>query len=97
METAAKDGGAQIIRIVERGYQQIRIELQSLSRSIAVSYPLVEIFVTQLKGDLKGEAGFLTKIIWSDGDEVEAVQRIASAAFGPLSVLLEPSAEQPKK
>src|SRR5262249_35479474 len=72
------------VKAFERGYEQMRIELDGLNRSIAVTYPLVEFFARMLKLDSKVD--FLTGIFWSGTKREEELGRIIRAAFGALAL-----------
>jgi hypothetical protein len=85
IENAAGETGSAIVAAFQKGYDQIRIELGSLSGSTAVAYPLVEFFASAF---LSHEEVFLKRIIWNTADREEEIQRIISAAFGPLAVFM---------
>jgi hypothetical protein len=89
LEGAAQQTGKIVLEALERGYEQARIELDSLNRSVAVAYPLVEFFGLALT--LQGDATFLTEIIWSGKAREEEIKRVLGAAFGPLAVFIAPS------
>jgi hypothetical protein len=93
IEGAAKETGAMILEAFEKGYRQIRIELDGLNRSVAVAYPLVEFF--SLTFLLKSEASFLTEIIWSGKERTEEAKQVMRAAFGPIAMLITPSSSEP--
>jgi hypothetical protein len=94
IEGAAQGAGAMVLQAFERGYKQIRIELDGLNRSVAVAYPLVEFFGMTFK--LKSDADFLTDIIWSGTERAEDIKQVMRAAFGPLAMLISPSTSGPK-
>jgi hypothetical protein len=86
---------AAILDALDRGYKQIRSDLAALEYSVAVTYPLVEYLVLNKQfGDIKGDYGFLTEIIWAETDREEEVRRVAYASFGPLGMFA--FAEDPK-
>lgn len=89
LEGAAQQTGKIVLEALERGYEQARIELDTLNRSVAVAYPLVEFFGLALT--LQGDATFLTEIIWSGKAREEEIKRVVGAAFGPLAVFISPS------
>jgi hypothetical protein len=86
IEGATQEVGTEMIKALNRGYEQIRIELDGLQRSVAVAYPLVE-FV-QPHFELKTSTAFLTEVIWSGEDREEQLKLTMRAAFGPLALLL---------
>jgi hypothetical protein len=94
IEGAAQQTGKIVLEALERGYEQARIELDSLNRSVAVAYPLVEFF--GLAFTLESDAAFLTEIIWSGKVREEEIKRVVRAAFGPLAVFITPSGQPPK-
>jgi len=85
----AAETGAALLKALEDGYTQIRIEFADLSQSVAVTYPLVEFFALNANvPDLKNDYAFLTKIIWSGSERDQEIQQVARAAFGPFSTML---------
>jgi hypothetical protein len=86
---AAQETGSMVLKALERGYEQIRIELSGLGRSVAVAYPLVEFFVLTFK--LESDKDFLTEIIWNGAERAEEIRQVARAAFGPLALFIIPS------
>jgi hypothetical protein len=94
IEGAAQGTGAVILKALERGYEQIRIELDGLNRSVAVAYPLVEFFLRTF--ELKSDAEFLTGVIWDKPERTEELKRVMRAAFGPLAVFITPTAADTK-
>jgi hypothetical protein len=91
IEGAAQQTGTLVLQALERGYEQARIELDGLNRSVAVAYPLMEFF--GLAFTLESDAAFLTEIIWSGKVREEEIKRMVRAAFGPLAVFMTPSEE----
>ncbi|HEY2383510.1 MAG TPA: hypothetical protein VGK48_20240 [Terriglobia bacterium] len=77
-----------LMQAFQRGYEQMRIELDSLNRSVAVSYPLVEFFGRTLK--LDSDIDFLKDIFWNGTKRAEEIERIIRAAFGALSLMADP-------
>jgi hypothetical protein len=94
IEGAAQETGAMVLKAFERGYEQIRIELDGLNRSVAVAYPLVEFFGLTFQG--QSEAAFLTNIIWSGMEREVEIKRVLRAAFGPLTLFISSSPEGSK-
>jgi len=90
IEGAAQETGAMVLKAFERGYEQIRIELDGMNRSVAIAYPLIEFF--GLTFQWRNEAVFLTNIIWSGAEREAEIKRIMRAAFGPLALFISPSA-----
>ncbi|HLL70009.1 MAG TPA: hypothetical protein VK363_01175 [Pyrinomonadaceae bacterium] len=86
VQGAAQQTGTIILNALERGYKQARIELDSLSRSVAVSYPLVEFFGINMT--LEGDVSVLTDILWGEAQRDAEIERVTRAAFGPLSVFI---------
>ncbi|HEX8458911.1 MAG TPA: hypothetical protein VF656_16575 [Pyrinomonadaceae bacterium] len=95
VQGAAQQTGTIILKALERGYEQARIELDSLSRSVAVSYPLVEFFGVNLT--LEGDVSVLTEILWGEAQRDAEIERVTRAAFGPLSVFILPSGHDAKQ
>jgi hypothetical protein len=89
IEGAAGQAGSMIMKALTQGYEQARIELDGLGRSVAVAYPLVEFFGTSFQ--LGADASFLTEIIWSKMERNEEIARVTRAAFGPLAVFITPT------
>jgi hypothetical protein len=88
IEGAAEQTGAMILQALTNGYEQARIELDGLGRSVAVAYPLLEFFGSAF--ELKEDVTFLTSIIWSKVERDEEITRVTRAAFGPLAVFIKP-------
>ncbi|HJR08474.1 MAG TPA: hypothetical protein VJ842_14530 [Pyrinomonadaceae bacterium] len=95
IQGAAQQTGTIILEALERGYEQARIELDSLSRSVAVSYPLVEFFGINLT--LEGNVKVLTDILWGEAQRDAEIDRVTRAAFGPLSAFILSSADDKKE
>lgn len=89
VEGAAGQAGAMIVDAVTKGYEQARIELDGLSRSVAVSYPLVEFFGASFQ--LEADVSFLTGVIWSRAERDAELARVTRAAFGPLAAFITTS------
>jgi hypothetical protein len=87
IEGAGGEAGTLVVSAFQKGYDQVRLELSSMGRSTAVAYPLVEFFVTTFTS-ATDEEEFLATIIWNTTDRNEEIQRIISAAFGPLAVFM---------
>ena len=83
-----EEAGKMILDAIEKGYEQIKVELAGLNRSSAVAYPLIEFFSVTFV--LKNEADLLTEIIWSGKEKSEELERIINAAFGSMAVLIQP-------
>lgn len=95
VQGAAQQTGTIILKALERGYEQARIELDSLSRSVAVSYPLVEFFGINMT--LEGDVSVLTDILWGEAQRDAEIERVTRAAFGPLSVFILSSGHSAKQ
>jgi hypothetical protein len=93
MQGAASETGKMVLDAFDRGYKQIRIELSGMTRSTAVSYPLVEFFGSTFK--LNNDDEFLTDIIWNGTTRAEQMKRVMSAAFGSIAIFIMP-AEKPE-
>jgi hypothetical protein len=94
LEGAAQSAESAILKAFQQGYEQMRVELDSLNRSIAVTYPLVEFFGKELK--LDSTVDFLTDIFWSGTKREEEVKRVIRAAFGGLSLMVDPNTSPTK-
>jgi hypothetical protein len=102
LEGAAGDIRASVVTAFEKGYLQMRIELAALGHSAAVAYPLVEFFVTTFhtrdgETEVRVLDSFLEEIIWSKADRDEEVERVISAAFGPLAAFMTAVKPEVKK
>jgi hypothetical protein len=95
IQGAAQQTGTIILQALERGYEPARIELDSLSRSVAVAYPLVEFF--GINFTVESDVSVLTNILWSKGERDAEIERVTRAAFGPLSVFIVPASNNPKQ
>jgi hypothetical protein len=69
----------------EKGFKQIQRDLRYLSRTVAVSYPLIEYFV--LDGaivNVRDPFQFIEQIVWNQDEQKQEVMRVAYAAFGAI-------------
>jgi len=87
MEGAVQNAESAALAAFQRGYEQMRIELDGLNRSIAVTYPLVEFFGKELK--LDSNVDFLTDIFWNGTKREEEIKRVIWAAFGGLALIVD--------
>ena len=97
---------ATAISIFQNAYNQIQLEFDDLNHYVAISYPLVDFFLTMAPQMQQGQANppvnqvikdadiFLTEIVWTSEEQQEEVKRIARSAFGPLALLFTPPAKQ---
>ncbi len=97
---------ATAISIFQSAYKQILLEFDDLNHYVSISYPLADFFLTnfqpaqpnvqgpQVSQVIKNADIFLTQIVWTSEEQQEEVKRIARSAFGPLALLLTPSAKQ---
>src|SRR5579871_5649253 len=92
IEGAAQETGNMVLQAFQRGYEQMRIELEGLSRSVGVTYPLVEFCGSRFQ--LDGDAAFLTEIIWSGTERADEVKQVLRAAFGPLAMFIPLPADE---
>jgi hypothetical protein len=83
---ALGQAGNYLVDAYEKGLVRIQIELQSLNFSVAVAHPLVELVVRHY--GVEGDLDFLNKVIWDNTSRQEQLQRVVTAAFGPISILL---------
>jgi hypothetical protein len=90
IEGASQETSAMVLNALDRGYKQIRLELDGLNRSVAITYPLVEFFGTAY--ELRSDMAFLTNIVWSGTEREAELKRVMSAAFGPLGLFISPRA-----
>jgi hypothetical protein len=84
--------GEAIVTAFQDAYKQILIEFDYLNHNVAITYPLIEIFVNSpdIGEDIKDGYYFLTKVAWTSEDQKEELDRVARAAFGPLGTLIGP-------
>lgn len=97
---------ATAISIFQNAYNQILLEFDDLNHYVAISYPLVDFFLTMAPQMQQGQVNlpvnqvikdadiFLTQIVWTSEEQQEEVKQIARTAFGPLALLFTPSAKQ---
>jgi hypothetical protein len=85
--------GTAIEESLQRGYERILIEFDDLNRYVAITYPLIEFFVWEnfeVGGQpIKDGYDFLVNVFWSDSDLEDELKRVARAAFGPISSLID--------
>jgi hypothetical protein len=89
--------GETIVTAFQNAYKQILIEFDYLNHSVAISYPLIGIFVDSpdIGEDIKDGYYFLTKVAWTSEDQKDELDRVAHAAFGPLGALISPPSKTP--
>lgn len=69
----------------EKGFRQIQFDLRYLSRTVAVSYPLIEYFVQDDTIEhVHDPFDFIESIIWNKVEQKQEVLRVAYAAFGAI-------------
>jgi hypothetical protein len=85
--------GEAIVTVFQDAYKQILIEFDYLNHNVAISYPLLEFFVTNspdISQDVKDGYYFLTNIVWTSKERQAELERVVRAAFGPLGALIGP-------
>jgi hypothetical protein len=85
--------GTTIEESLQRGYERILIEFDDLNRYVAITYPLIEFFIwehVEVGGKpIKDGYDFLVNVFWTGSDFAEELKRVARAAFGPISSLID--------
>jgi hypothetical protein len=101
--------GPALIEAYEQGYKQIRIEFKQLDYFVSASKPLIEFYMsfpsiaanptTKPTSTVvtKDDYDFLTEVIWTKADYEIEIERVASAAFGPIGIFVLGSITQRKK
>jgi hypothetical protein len=90
--------GEAMVTVFQDAYKQILIEFDDLNHNVAISYPLLEFFITNskdLRVDVKDGYSFLTNVVWNDVERKEELDRVVRAAFGPLGALIGQFAQEP--
>ena len=83
--------GEAIVTAFQNAYKQILLEFDNLNHYVAISYPLIDLFIMnspQIEEEIKDSYIFLTKIVWTGTEQKEEIERVARAAFGPLGALI---------
>ena len=93
--------GTTMEQALQRGYERILIEFGYLNHNVAITFPLIEFFVwEELKvlvenpqrekvvTTIEDGYDFLVKVFWTRTDFEEEFQRVAQAAFGPISAFI---------
>jgi hypothetical protein len=90
--------GTAIEQTLQRGYARMLIEFEYLNHNVAITFPLIEFFLWEdlqvlEEGETIGTAikdgyDFLVKVFWTRKDFEEEFQRVAQAAFGPISAFI---------
>jgi hypothetical protein len=87
---------------LQRGYARLLIEFGYLNHNLAITFPLIEFFLWEglqaveenpngaepIKTAIEDGYDFLVKVFWSRTDFEEEFQRVAQAAFGPISAFI---------
>ena len=90
--------GETIVTVFQDAYKQILIEFDYLNHNVAISYPLLQFFMTNspdIPEDFKNSYYFLTNVVWTSKEREEELDRVARAAFGPLGALIGPITQAP--
>jgi len=83
--------GEAIVTGFQNAYKQILVEFDDLNHNVAVSYPLIDVFMllsSKINMEIKDSYVFLTEVVWTREEQKEEVERVARAAFGPLGALI---------
>jgi hypothetical protein len=85
--------GTSIEESLQRGYERILIEFDDLNHYVAITFPLIEFFVweqLEMGGEpVKDGYDFLVNVFWTGSDLEDELKRVARAAFGPISSLID--------
>jgi len=87
---------------IQRGYSRLLIEFGYLNHNLAITFPLIEFFLWEglqaveenpngaepIKTAIEDGYDFLVKVFWTRTDFEEEFQRVAQAAFGPISAFI---------
>jgi len=87
---------------LQRGYGRLLIEFGYLNHNLAITFPLIEFFLWEdlqaveanpngaepIKTAIEDGYDFLVKVFWTKADFEEEFQRVAQAAFGPISAFI---------
>lgn len=94
--------GTAMEQALQRGYERILIEFGYLNHNVAIAFPLIEFFLWEelkaveanpngaepIKTAIEDGYDFLVKVFWTRTDFEEEFQRVAQAAFGPISAFI---------
>lgn len=84
--------GTTIEQALQRGYDRMLIEFDYLNHDVAITFPLIEFFLwEEIKiGGNQIQDGYdlLVNVFWTKADFEEEFQRVARAAFGPISAFI---------
>ena len=86
IENAAEGAAAEVLNAFARGYKQVRVELDVLGQNIAVTYPLLEVFIWRFQE--QGDVEFINNVLWTHKDRDAEIRRITTAALGPYAALV---------
>jgi hypothetical protein len=87
---------------IQRGYARLLIEFGYLNHNLAITFPLIEFFLWEglqaveenpngaepIRTAIEDGYDFLVKVFWTRTDFEEEFQRVAQAAFGPISAFI---------
>src|SRR6266566_2753525 len=87
---------------LQHGYARLLIEFGYLNHNLAITFPLIEFFLWEglqaveenpngaepIKTAIEDGYDFLVKVFWTRTDFEEEFQRVAQAAFGPISAFI---------
>jgi hypothetical protein len=85
--------GTAVEEALQRGYARMLIEFGYLNHNLAITYPLIEFFIWEeiaFDGNpVQDGYDFLVNVFWTSADFEEEFQRVARAAFGPISAFID--------
>ena len=94
--------GPTMEQALQRGYERIQLEFDYLNHNVAIAFPLIEFFLWEelkaveanpngaepIETAIEDGYDFLVKVFWTRVDFEEEFQRVAQAAFGPISAFI---------
>jgi hypothetical protein len=85
--------GTAMEQALQRGYDRMLIEFDYLNHNVSITFPLVEFFIWDETIEFDGQPikdgyDFLVHVFWTSPDREEEFQRVARAAFGPISAFI---------
>lgn len=93
----------ELIEVFDNAYARVTIEFAHLNYAVSVADPLIQFFFeselatihrldgTTVDATIRGGYDFLTKVIWTGKDLEDEIERVVSAAFGPIGAFINGS------
>lgn len=85
--------GTSLEQALQDGYDRLLREFDDLNHNVSITFPLIEFFLWNEAIEFDGEPikdgyDFLVNVFWTGSDREAEFERVARAAFGPISAII---------